>query len=190
MKDLQPTPKESQVVRFTFNTTLITTLAICFTLCFGFFKMEKTTEDTKAIAELEVRKKEAEAKIALSKSPEYRPIVVSYRTVVLSTAYLPSLSRYTNVSVSAKITCTASLAGGQDGSISLQVSPDNITYTTVSVLQNNNSVALAIALTAVNGNTATLCATVPAGYYYRLISTSTTGTPTFSITTQAQETAL
>lgn len=130
------------------------------------------------------------ASLVYAKSFEYRPIVINYRTVALSTAYQPSTSRAVSVSIICKINCTSTLAGGQDGTVSLQISPDNITYTTVASLENSNSVSLAIAITAANSNQGALVGTVAPGYYYKLITTSTTGAPTFTIITQSQETSL
>lgn len=124
---------------------------------------------------------------------EYRPIVVTNRTVVAATAYQPSLTRFTALSVSVKILCTSTLAGGQDGTSSLQVSRDNGAtdpYVSVASVQSSNSVSLAIAITATGSNGSPLVATVPPGYYYKIVNTSTTGTPTFSILTPAQETSL
>ena len=121
---------------------------------------------------------------------EYRPLSVAYRTVTSATPYQPSLTRYTDVSLSVKVACVSTLTGGQDGTISFQTSPDNITYTTVSSVQNSSTVALAIAITVNSSNGGVVGGKVPPGYYYKIIYTSTTGTPTFSILTQAQEVSL
>ena len=71
--------------------------------------------------------------------PEYRPIVVSSVSRSLNTSYQPSVSRYVSVSCSVSITSTLSLSGGQSGSIMLQSSPDNITFTTIATATNNNT---------------------------------------------------
>lgn len=103
-----------------------------------------------------------------------------------SAGFQPSTTKLVLVSYSVRITCTASLSGGQDGKIEL-MSDANATPTTVrAVAQNRNSVSLAIALTAINEQTAQLSALVPAGHYVRLISTQTTGAPTFAIVSQSE----
>lgn len=121
---------------------------------------------------------------------EYRPIGVASRTVVASTAYQPSTSRYTNVTVSVQISCTISLTTGQAGSYSIQTSPDGTTYTTIQTITNSNSGSLTIGLNLTNTNGGTLNATVVPGGYYKLVTTTTTGTPTFTILNAAQEVSL
>lgn len=119
---------------------------------------------------------------------EYKPIVISYRTVTAGTAYVPSTSRATNVKISVQIACQVSLTGGQAGNITLQTSPDNITYTTIAQITNSSTGTLVVGLTLNNSNGGELIGDVPAGYYYKIVNTSTTNTPTYSILTPAQET--
>lgn len=103
-----------------------------------------------------------------------------------SAGFQPSTTKVVLVTYSVRITCTASLAGGQDGKIEL-MSDSNSTPTTVrATAQNRNSVSLAIALTAVNEQTTCLTYLVPIGHYIRLTSTQTTGTPAFSIVSQTE----
>lgn len=194
MKLIQPTPEESKAAKRSFNFTLLTIALLCFTAIFCFSKMEKTTAETEKIAELTIQKNNSEARLLLARKgvfvPEYRPIVVSDRTVAAGTAYSPSSSRYTLVSVSASVSCALTISGGTAGNTVLQISPDNITYTTKSEVLNSStgSLVIGVAITNVNGNTMTC--TVPPGYYYKITNTSTTGTATFSILTTAQETNL
>lgn len=193
MKYIHPTPEESGAAKSTFNAALITTLAICFTLCFGFFKLEKTTSETKAITELEIRAKEADTRNVLAREGklfEYRPIQVSFRSITAGTAYTPSVSRYTLVSIPVQIGCTVTLTGGAAGNYALQTSPDGTTYTTVAQLTNSSTGTLVVGLTLNNTNGASLAAVVPPNYFYKLVSTSTTGSPTFSILAQSEETLL
>lgn len=103
-----------------------------------------------------------------------------------SAGYQPSTTKPVLVIYSVQITCTASLAGAQDGKVELR-SDANSTPTTVrAVAQNRNSVALAIALTVINEQTTTLVYLVPAGHYVRLVSTQTAGTPAFAIISQVE----
>lgn len=115
---------------------------------------------------------------SLESRMEYRPIVVTSQSRALNTAYQPSLSRFTLVSCSVNITSTLSLSGGQSGTITLQSSPDNVTYTTIATATNNNTGSLTLGLNTSQAQSCTLTGTISPGYYYKLTST---GTSTFSI---------
>lgn len=200
MKILTPTEEEVKGAKRSFNTSWIGVLVVCFTAMFCFAKMEKTTSETKDIEllkikklELETRGKEAELQLAMVRSgkmPEYRPIVVSDRTVATGTSYQPSLTRATNVTVSASVSCALTISGGAAGNIVLAISPDNITFTTKSEILNSSIGTLVIGVAITNINGGPLSCTVPAGYYYKITTTSTTGTATFAVLTTAQETNL
>lgn len=172
MEILKPTPQEQKVVKFTFNATLITTICVCFTLCFGFFKMEKTANETRSIAELEVRKKEAEAKIAVAKNPEYRTVIINDASShVLSTSYnCITPSRWNIVNFSVQINASLTLSGGQTGTVLLQSSPDNSTWTTICTAVNGNTGSLTLGLNTLNSQTVQMIGAVPPNYYYRLSS--------------------
>lgn len=171
MEILKPTKEEEKVVKFTFNATLITTICVCFTLCFGFFKMEKTANETKSIAELEVRKKEAEAKIAAN-TPDYRPIVISdVSSHVLNTSYNSTIqARWNIVNFSVQINASLTLSGGQTGTVVLQSSPDNSTWTTICTAVNGNTGALTLGLSTLNSQTVQMIGAIPPTYFYRLSS--------------------
>lgn len=105
-----------------------------------------------------------------------------------SAGFQPSTTKAVWVTYSVRITCSASLSGNQDGKVELMCDA-NATPTTVrATVQNRNSVAIAIALTIVNEQTAQLSYLVPAGHYVRLISTQTTGSPTITLINQAEVT--
>lgn len=127
------------------------------------------------------------ASFIYAKSVEYRPITLKYRTVTAGTAYQPSTIRWTNVSISAQIACQVSLTGGQAGNTTLQTSPDNITYTVIAEITNSSTGTLVIGLTLNNSNGGVLAASLPPGYYYKIVNTSTTNTPTYTLLTPAQE---
>lgn len=185
----QPTPKESKAI----VSSLITIIVICIAGMFCFSKMEKTTAETVQIAQLAIDKNRSETELILAKAgrlPEYRPIIVSSRSVVIGTSYQPSTTRYTDVSVSVQVSCALTLSGGATGAISLQTSPNNSTWTTVQQITNANSGTLVIGVAITNTNGGDLQATVSPGYYYRLTSTTTTGTPGYSVLNNALETNL
>jgi hypothetical protein len=117
--------------------------------------------------------------------PSYSPIVITAPVRSLNTSYQPNANRNVSVTCSVSITSTLSLAGGQSGTISLQMSPDNITYTTVQTATNNNTGTLTVGLNTSAAQACALTCTVPMGYYYKL---ATSGSSTFSIL-QTQETA-
>lgn len=100
----------------------------------------------------------------------------------VNTAYQPSTTRDTMVNASVSITSTISLTTGQTGTVSLQYA-DNSGFTTnlvtVQSFSNGNTGSLTIGLNLSQVATAALTGIVPAGKYYRLLTTNVTGTPTY-----------
>jgi|GEM_PF-2601037 hypothetical protein len=160
---MEATEKEQQLLTRIFHSNIIIGILI---IMFGFLVFSKT------------------------EAPDFRPINVTTRSVATGTAYQPSTSRYTNVTVSVQVACALTLSGGAAGGVSLQTSPDNITYTTVQQLTNANSGTLTVGLGITNTNGAILSVMLPPGYYYKLVTNTTTGTPVFSVLTSAQEVQL
>ncbi len=103
---------------------------------------------------------------------------VSMQTRSFNTAFQASTTRDSEVKYSVSISCTISLSGGQSGTVSLQTSPDNVTFTEVGRFTNTNTGALTIGLSLTNNNAGQITAFVPAGYYVKLVSTGT-GTITY-----------
>lgn len=108
---------------------------------------------------------------------EYRQPIATIVTKSLNTAYLLSASRDAMVSYSIQISSTLSLSGGQSGTIALQTSPDNITYTTVATQTNNNLGALTLGLNTQQVQATSLTCFVPKTYYVKL---TTSGASTFT----------
>lgn len=105
----------------------------------------------------------------------------------LNSSFQISSTRNANVSYAVDITCTATLIGGQTGTITLQYADDSgITTNVVSLPggQASNSVSLAIALTAVNSGTVNLHGVIPAGKWVKIGSS---GTATMAIRAAQQE---
>lgn len=98
-----------------------------------------------------------------------------------NTAYLMSSTKYVDVRVSAEITCALSLSGGQDGTITLQISPDASTWTTVSRLRGSNTGTLTIGLSTSQITGGQLSVIVPPNYYWKAITTNNTGTPSYTM---------
>lgn len=83
-----------------------------------------------------------------------------------------------------KITTTASIAGNADGYIALEIAPTNSATSTNWIEEgrcgNSQALTLAITLQSVQGTSCQLVADIPAGYYAKLRSVTTTGTVSFA----------
>lgn len=112
---------------------------------------------------------------------------VEYRTVVFTdvsshafgTSYqgtFPAKSTIVNFSIG--INSSLTLSGGQTGTVVLQTSPDNTTWSTVCTVVNGNTGSLTLGLNTLNSQTVQMIAAVPVGYYYKLV---TSGASTFSV---------
>lgn len=101
----------------------------------------------------------------------------------LNTAFQISATRDAWVSYSVQITVTASIAGGQNGDVILEIASDSGFTTGVQTLAINGlgqTYSVAIALQGVQPQTGVVTGYVPAGYYARLRTVSNTGAPSFS----------
>lgn len=107
---------------------------------------------------------------------EYRQPSASVVTRALNTSYRLSTGRDAMVSYSVQITSTLNLTSGQNGTVNLQISPDNSTWTTIATQTNNNNGSLTLGFTT-NVQSGSLTGFVPATYYIKL---TTVGTSTFS----------
>lgn len=97
-------------------------------------------------------------------------------------AYQISSTRPTTISVSVQISCNLSLTGGQAGNIQLQISANGSSgWITVSQLTASNTGTLTVGLntTQISGGQL-VYEGLPAGYYWRILTTNTTGTPTYT----------
>lgn len=103
-------------------------------------------------------------------------------SLAINTSRQPSATRDTMVNASVDITSTISLTTGQTGKVSLQYA-DNTGFTTnvvtVQSATNGNTGSLTIGLNLSQVYTAALTGIIPAGKYYRLVTTNVTGTPTY-----------
>lgn len=106
------------------------------------------------------------------------PPVASPTHSVASTGYRPSITKGTHVSITAQITSTLSLTGGQTGELILQYSSDNITYINYASSYGSNIGTLVVGLNTSAGNGGQLSIDLPVGYYWRW---TTSGTGVFSI---------
>lgn len=110
----------------------------------------------------------------------------------LNSAFQISSTRNAAVSYSVDIACTATLIGGQTGTVYLEYADDSGFTTNVKEIGravNGNSVSLALAVTLNQTNTAPIGGLIPAGKYVRIRTQNNTGTPTFTFRS-AQEVLL
>lgn len=101
----------------------------------------------------------------------------------LNTIFQPSTTKTILAKYDIRIACTASLAGGQEGSVVMEKSLSSTFasgITQAGIIENKNSVSLAIALTAIQEVTLPLVGVIPANYYVRLRTINVSGTPTFT----------
>lgn len=104
-------------------------------------------------------------------------------TRALNTIFQVSASRPALVSYSVQLTVTASLTGGQQGDVVLEIASDAAFTTavqTVSITGLGQTYSLAVAIQGVQPQTGVVMGVVPAGYYARLRTVSTTGAPVFT----------
>lgn len=99
-------------------------------------------------------------------------------TRTLNSSFQVSTTKDAVVRYTAKIVCALSLSGGQSGAISLRISPDGSTWTTIGQIVNENSGSLVIGVAINNTNGSQVTADVPLGWYVKL-ETSGTGTFTY-----------
>lgn len=129
--------------------------------------------DTSNMLAVYLRKQDTSAMLSVYMRKSI-PVMV---TRTIGTAFQPSTTRMVEGKYTVQIACTISLTTGQSGTIVLQTSPDNITYTTVGTFTNTNTGTLTIGLALTTTNAMQLSAFIPAGYYAKLVSS---GTGTFS----------
>lgn len=101
----------------------------------------------------------------------------------LNTAFQVSATQDSWVSYSVQITVTASIGGGQNGDVILEIATNSGFTTgvqTLSITGTGQTYTLAIALQGVQPQTGVVSGFVPAGYYARLRTVNNAGTPAFS----------
>lgn len=101
----------------------------------------------------------------------------------LNNAFQVSVSRNSQVVYTVSISNTVSLSGGSAGGVVLEIAT-NAAFTTgvqeLSRVSNSNTGTLVIGLVLTDAVSQNLKGYVPAGYYVRLRTFNTTGTPTYA----------
>lgn len=101
----------------------------------------------------------------------------------LNAAFQISSTRDAWVSYSVQITVTASIAGGQNGDVILEIASDSgftANVQTLAISGLGQTYTLAIALQGVQPQTGVVTGYIPAGYYARIRTVNVTGTPAFA----------
>lgn len=101
----------------------------------------------------------------------------------LNTAFQINSTRGAFVSYSVQITVTASISGGQNGDVVLEIASDagfTTNVQTLAIAGVGQTYTLAIALQGVQPQTCVVIGFVPMNYYARIRTVNNTGTPTFS----------
>jgi hypothetical protein len=101
----------------------------------------------------------------------------------LNSAFQINATRDAWVTYSVQITVTASIAGGQNGDVVLEIASDSgftANVQTLAISGLGQTYTLAIALQGIQPQTGVVTGYVPAGYYTRLRTVNNTGTPSFS----------
>lgn len=102
-----------------------------------------------------------------------------------ATGFQISSTRDAMVTYSPKITTTATIAGGQEGYVVLEIASTNSAtagdWKEVARVTNGQALSLAITLQSVQPISGSLHGVVPAGYYSKIRSVNTTGTPAYSM---------
>lgn len=103
-------------------------------------------------------------------------------SLAINTSRQPSTTRDVMVNASVDITTTLSLSGGTAGKVELKYADDSGFTTNVKTTQsftNSNTGTLTLGLNTSQIGTAAVSGIIPAGKYYRLVTTNVTGTPTY-----------
>lgn len=102
-----------------------------------------------------------------------------------ATGFQVSSTRDSIVTYSTKIVTTATIAGGQEGYVVLEIAATNSAtagdWKEVGRVTNGQALSLALTLQSIQPVSGVLMGIVPAGFYVKVRSVNTTGTPTFSM---------
>lgn len=104
-------------------------------------------------------------------------------TRTLNTIYQVSATRGAWATYSVQLQVTATIAGGQNGDVILEIASDSAftaNVQTLSISGLGQTYSVAVAIQGVQPQTGVVSGFIPAGYYARLRTVNNTGTPTFT----------
>jgi len=99
----------------------------------------------------------------------------------LNTAFIPDVNRTCSVVYTVRIQTSTTLAGGTNGQVDLQISSDNVTYTTVASASSGISGGLILGVAISQDKRDSLTAVIPPNYYVKL---TTSGNATITLVNQ------
>lgn len=109
------------------------------------------------------------------------PVAIASGSKSFNTAYQVSATNDAYLTVSPQISCNLSLSGGQAGTITLEISANGTSgWILMGVVSGSNTGTLTIGLNTTQVSGAPMFAYIPAGYYYRMTTNNTTGSPTYT----------
>lgn len=91
------------------------------------------------------------------------------------------------VTYTGTVSCNLSLSGGAEGYILVQTSPDNSTWTTKGEIGGSNTGTLTVGLNTTQKNRGSVTLRIPKSYYVRIVSSTVTGTPTYTLSSTQSE---
>lgn len=101
----------------------------------------------------------------------------------LNSVFQIDANRWAHVTYSVQLTVTATIAGGQNGDVVLEVASDNAftqNVQTLSIGGLGQTYTLALALQGVQPQTGVVSGWVPPGYYVRMRTVNNVGAPAYS----------
>jgi hypothetical protein len=111
-------------------------------------------------------------------------------TTTASTGFQPGSSRDCEASYAVQITTTSNISSGTQGTIYLEIAATNSTtpsaWSIIDQQTSGQTFSLAVAVQCVQIQSVKLNGVIPAGYYARIRSANTVGTPTFSVLVSAE----
>lgn len=107
-----------------------------------------------------------------------------------ATGFQPSSSQTSTVHYDVTVTTTATIAGNSGGYVLLEVAPTNSAtagdWVEMGRCGNSQAISLAITLQSVQGTSCQLNADIPAGYYAKLRSVTSAGTPSYVLNSTSE----
>lgn len=107
-----------------------------------------------------------------------------------ATGFQPSSTRMSTVRYNVKVSTTATIGGASDGYVTLETAATNSAtagdWVEIGRCGNSQNISLAVVLQSVQTVTCQISADVPAGYYVKLRSVNTAGTPTYTFISSSE----
>lgn len=107
-----------------------------------------------------------------------------------ATGFQPSSTRISTVNYNVTVSTTATIGGSSGGYIALEIAPTNSStagdWIEMGRCGNSQAITLALALQSVQTVSCQVSADIPAGYYAKLRSVTSSGTPSFTFNSSSE----